>query len=116
MPNYIFLLHEDPSGFQEMSAEEMQAIIKKYSAWSDKMGQSGALIRGEKLQDGTGRVLSKKGDKPSITDGPYTESKEIVGGFFEIQAENYQKAVEIALQCPHLEYGIIEVREIEPVR
>ena len=114
MPNYIFLLHEDPANFQQMSAEDIQAIIKKYTAWSDRMRKAGSLLRGEKLQDGTGRVLRKTGDKPTIIDGPYTESKEVVGGFFEFQAENYEKAVEIARQCPHLEYGAIEIREIEP--
>lgn len=113
MPSYILLLHEDPAVFQQMSAEEMQAIIKKYSTWSDKMRQSGALVRGEKLQDGTGRVLRQVAGQASVSDGPYTESKEVVGGLFEIQAESYEKAIEIALQCPHLEYGTIEVREVE---
>ncbi len=60
------------------------------------MENAGVLTRGEKLQDGTGRVLRRTLDHTSITDGPYTESKEVIGGLFEIQADNYEKAVEAA--------------------
>ena len=113
MPNYVLLLHEDPAVFQDLSADEMQTIIRKYRVWKEKMMQSGSVTAGKKLTDGAGRVLRPGGGQPSISDGPYTESKEVIGGIFEIVAENYDQAVEIARQCPHLEYGTIEVREIE---
>ena len=48
-----------------------------------------------------------------ITDGPFAESKELVGGFFLVNAESYQDAVELCRDCPHLEYGAIEVRRVE---
>lgn len=113
MPNYLLLLHEDPAAFEQVSPEQMQAIIQKYTDWKRRMENAGVLTRGEKLQDGTGRVLRRTSDQTSITDGPYTESKEVIGGLFEIQAESYEKAVEAASGCPHLEYGAIEIREIE---
>jgi hypothetical protein len=115
MPTYLLFLHEDPSVFERVSPEEMQAIIQKYSNWKQRMLDAGALTGGEKLQDGTGRVLRGTGGRPSVTDGPYTESKEIIGGFFEIRAESYEQAVQAASDCPHLEYGAIEIREVEPV-
>ena len=77
------------------------------------MEKAGKLTAGKKLADGEGRVLRRSGGQLSISDGPYTESKEVVGGLFEIVADNYDQAVEIANQCPHLEFGIVEVREIE---
>ncbi len=113
MPNYMLLLHENPESFQDMSADDMQAIVQKYSSWKQKMEQAGKLTAGKKLADGEGRVLRRNGAQLSISDGPYTESKEVVGGLFEIIADNYDQAVEIAGQCPHLEYGTVEVREIE---
>ena len=113
MPNYLLLLHENPESFQDMSADDMQAIIQKYSAWKQQMEKAGKLTAGKKLADGEGRVLRRSGGQLSISDGPYTESKEVVGGLFEIVADNYDQAVEIASQCPHLEFGIVEVREIE---
>jgi hypothetical protein len=113
MPGYLLFLHEDPSAFVNVSPEEMQAIIQKYTAWKTRMQNAGLLSRGEKLQDGTGRVLRRNGGSLDVTDGPYTESKEVIGGLFEINAENYDAAVEAARECPHLEYGTIEIREIE---
>jgi hypothetical protein len=113
MPNYILLLHENPEDFQDMSADEMQAIISKYSAWSQAMAEAGKLVAGKKLADGQGRVLRRVDGAPNISDGPYTESKEVVGGLFEIVADNYDEAVKLALECPHIELGIVEVREVE---
>ncbi len=115
MPNYLLFLREDPSVFEHVSPAEMQAIIQKYSQWKRRMLDAGLLTGGEKLQDGTGRVLRKAAGQTSITDGPYTESKEVIGGLFEIRADNYEAAVAAASDCPHLEYGAIEIREIEPV-
>ena len=115
MPNYLFLLHENPSTLEHVSPEEMQAIIQEYSTWKKRMQSAGVLVRGEKLQDGTGRVLRRASGDLAVMDGPYAESKEIVGGLFEIQAKNYEHAVEAARDCPHLQYGTIEIREIEPV-
>jgi hypothetical protein len=116
MPTYLLLLHEDPSVFERVSPEEMQAIIQKYSSWKQRMMETGALTGGEKLQDGTGKVLRRAGGQVSVTDGPYTESKEVIGGFFQIRADNYEQAVQAANDCPHLEYGTIEIREVEPVK
>lgn len=113
MPNYLLLLHENPASFQDMSADEMQAIIQKYSAWSDHLAQAGKLTGGKKLADGEGRVLRRVNGHTSISDGPYTESKEVIGGLFEIVADNYDQAVAIARECPHLEFGTVEVRAIE---
>lgn len=113
MPNYLLFLHEDPAAFAHVSPEEMQAIIQKYSTWKTRMQTAGILSRGEKLQDGTGRVLRQTAGDISVTDGPYTESKEVIGGLFEIKAENYDAALAAARDCPHLEYGAIEIREIE---
>lgn len=113
MPNYILLLHENPASFQEMSADEMQAIIQKYTAWKDQMVQAGKLTGGTKLTDGEGRVLRRVNGQLNMSDGPYTESKEVIGGLFEIVADNYDQAVAIALECPHMEFGTVEVRQVE---
>lgn len=115
MPNYLLFLYEGADAFSETSPDEMQAIIQKYRDWRLRLQKSGAVVGGEKLQDGTGRVMRRTGGDTSVVDGPYTESKEIIAGFFEIQAENYDQAVEIARDCPHLEYGTIEIREVEMI-
>jgi hypothetical protein len=63
--------------------------------------------------DGEGRVLQKQNGKLSVIDGPFAEAKEVLGGFFVIEAANYDEAVEAAKTCPHMEFGTIEVRQIE---
>lgn len=114
MPQYMLLLHESSTASENISPGEMEAIIKRYTAWSASVAARGHLRGGNKLQDGTGRCLSNAGGKLSVTDGPYAESKEVLGGYFLIEAANYDEAVHVASDCPHLDFGAIEVREIEP--
>ena len=90
----------------------MQATIHKYKAWSAKVAQAGHLRGGEKLADATGRVLRR--GQP-VKDGPYAESKEVVGGYFILEAADYNEAARLASDCPHVEFGTVEIREIEKV-
>ncbi len=115
MPNYMLFLHSEPDSLKETSPAEMQAIIQKYMEWRIRLQQSGLLVGGEKLQDGTGKTLRRAGGKTSVTDGPYTESKEVIAGLFHIQADDYDHAVATASDCPHLKYGTIEIREVEKI-
>ncbi|MCA2964678.1 MAG: transcription initiation protein [Acidobacteriaceae bacterium] len=110
MSKFLLLLH-DPvdSPFLSMSPAEMQAVIERYTAWSAQLAAEGRIAGGNKLQDGTARHVSKLG----VIDGPYPETKEIIGGYFLIEAASYDEAVEIALSCPHVDLGRIEVREVE---
>ena len=113
MNRYLLLLHESSTGFSDISPEEIQGIVNEYKAWSDKMGQAGHLVMGEKLQDGSGRNL-RQGDAGLVVDGPFSETKEVVGGLFLIESRDYDHAVELCSDCPHLKYGgRIEIREIE---
>lgn len=114
MSQYVLLLHDSSTALPAMSAEEMQAIIQRYKAWAGGVAGKGHMRGGQKLQDGTGRVMRAPGGKVEVTDGPYVETKEIIGGFFIIEAENYDQAVALASDCPHLDFGTIEIREVEP--
>jgi hypothetical protein len=114
MPQYMLLLHESATLSPNISAAEIQAIIQRYKAWSGALAAKGHMRGGNKLQDGTGRTLRGSNGSVSVSDGPYAESKELVGGYFLIEAATYDEAVSLAKDCPHLDFGIIEVREIEP--
>jgi hypothetical protein len=117
MPNYVLLLHEAPNqGDDDLSPDEIQELIQRYVAWSQEIRERGHHVGGEKLADEGGRVLSMSGDSPRVIDGPYAEAKEIVGGYFVIQARDYDEAIEVAKGCPHLRKGNrIEVRQIDHV-
>lgn len=115
MPNYLLLLHEEPMDYSQMSPEQIQAVIAEYIAWRHQIEADGKYVGGEKLKDEGGRHLFGTNGSLRVTDGPYTEAKEVIGGFFTISGANYDEAVKTASGCPHLKYGgRIELREIEP--
>ncbi|HEX7151286.1 MAG TPA: YciI family protein [Thermoanaerobaculia bacterium] len=108
MPQYVLMLRDNGSFPEDITPEEIQAILERYSAWREKVGGSG-----QKLRDGQGRIVVRKDNGVSVTDGPYVESKEVIGGYFVIDAADYDEAVRLAGDCPHLDFGSIEIREIE---
>jgi hypothetical protein len=116
MSSFMLLLHTPtlrprPSG---ASAEDFARVTREYIDWADNMRAKGQLKAGNKLTDDAGKVLRTQGGRVSTTDGPFAESKEIVGGFFIIAAGDYREACRIAETCPHLKYGShIEVRQVE---
>lgn len=114
MAQYVLFLHESPGDWEGASPEEMQRVIEKYRAWSQGLMEAGKLREGHKLRDEGGRRLARRGGETAVTDGPYVEAREVVGGLFVVEADGYDEAVEIARGCPHLEHGWIELREIEP--
>jgi len=110
MGKYVLLL--TGGDYQGHSPEEMQKILEKYVAWTNRLRSEGRYHAGEELNN-TGRVLRSQGNR--IVDGPFTETKEAVGGFFLIDANDYNEAVSITSGCPHLEFGgEIEIREVVP--
>jgi hypothetical protein len=108
MPQFMLLLYHDPAGAQSVSPEEMQKAIEKYMAWTKKP----FTVDSKRLAGDVGKVIRAPGGKPRTTDGPYSETKEILGGYYTIEAASYEEAVERALTHPHLEQGgTIEVRQ-----
>lgn len=107
MSQYMLLLYQDNSGLSALSPEEMQQAVQKYVDWTKKS------VLSKRLENDPGRVIRSNGGKPKTSDGPYSETKEIFGGFYTVEAPDYDEAVKIAMTNPHLEYGgTIEVRRI----
>ena len=114
MPQYMLLLHDSGTFPPDMSPEDIQAIIGRYVEWRARLQQSGHKVSGHKLRDGEGRVMTGTVGAPKVTDGPYAESREVIGGLFVIDARDYDEAIALARDCPHLDFGTIEIRQIEP--
>lgn len=114
MKQFILLLHEQADEIDEMSPEEMQANIARYSAWAQSLGEKNRFVGGEKLADDGGRILRTANGGMIVSDGPYSETKDVVGGYFIIRAADYAEAEDIARTCPHAERGWpIEIRHLE---
>ncbi len=114
MPSYMLLVYNDPADWKKMSPEEMQKALQRFLAWRQKLRSENILVGGAKLRDDAGKLL-RKSDGVRVTDGPYSETREVLGGYFTIDAANYDAAVERTRDCPALDFGgTIEVREVEP--
>ena len=114
MARFMLVLYDDPSQFRDVTPQQMQDIIQKYMAWSETMRSQDRLLGGEKLGDEGGKRLSPRSGKTTVVDGPYSESKEVIGGYYLLQANDYDEAVKLAKTCPHLEFGgTIDVRRID---
>lgn len=95
---------------QDASPEELQANMNKWFAWVEKLNKEGRYVSGEALLPGGKLVKSKN----VSSDGPYTEGKELVGGFFVLNAANLEEAESIAKnEYPDFEYGgTVQVRPV----
>ena len=114
MPNYMLLLHERPTDFSQFSPEQIEAVIGEYVAWRKKIEAEGRFVSSDKLKDEGGRHLTGANGDFRVTDGPFAEAKEVIGGYFTITADDYDEAIDISKGCPHLKYGgRIELREVE---
>jgi hypothetical protein len=91
MAQFMMLLHESTTGMDGLSPEEIQKIVERYQAWSAKIAEGGKLVGGQKLADEPGRHMQLANGKVAVRDGPYAESKEIIGGFFIIEAADYSR-------------------------
>ncbi len=114
MAEFVLLLRENPQHFRSLSATEMQAIVERYTAWADKLGASGRLVAGHKLRDDGGLHVRRGSAGVVASSGPYAEAQDIVSGFFIVTAPSLAQAQQLVADCPHLDFGWIELREIEP--
>jgi hypothetical protein len=104
------LLFRNVEWHRDLSPEEIQKTMGQWTAWFDRLVAQGKCKGGHPLL-ATGAVVSGKAG--TVSDGPYAESKEAVGGYFYLQVESMEEALDIARDCPALAYGIsVEVRPI----
>jgi hypothetical protein len=78
MASFMLIARDGPQDFADVSPEDMQRIIEKYVAWGTKLEEAGKKRAGSKLRDGEGRVLRGDSGKLTVTDGPFSETKETV--------------------------------------
>lgn len=94
-----------------LSPEQMQTMLQEYRAYIQRLRDGGHFIAGEPLEE-AGRVLSGERGR-RVTDGPFTETKEAVGGYFLVRAQDLEEAVELSRDCPIFAHGgELEVRPI----
>lgn len=110
---YACLIYGDEKSWETMSAAEAQAHMGEYFAFTEGIRGSGHYLGGEALQPvATATTVRVRGGKVDTTDGPFAETKEQLGGFYLIKAENLDEAIAIAARIPGARLGSVEVRPI----
>jgi hypothetical protein len=111
---YLCLAYEAETTFNAMLRSEWDALREETLAYVESLQQSGHLIRTNALQSArTAATLRVRNGKLSVTDGPFIETKEQLGGFFLIEARDINEAIAVASKWPGARFGDIEVRPIE---
>jgi hypothetical protein len=113
-PFMLLFRNAGPDTHAHLSAEERAEMARRWNAWYDGLAAAGKVDHGQPLAL-NGRVVSgRRGER--VTDGPFAETKEVVGGYFLLRVADIDEATAIARQCPGLELGLtVEVRPVAAV-
>ena len=112
---YLLLIYSNESQWRTLSEAERDSMLKEYMDFSKSIAQSGHYRSGNELHPITKATTVRVRDKKRlVTDGPFAETKEQLGGYYLIEAKDLDEAVEIAARIPSVRFGSIEVRPIVP--
>ena len=103
---YLLLIHDDPADYYD-------GLYEEYGAYTEALQASGALVGANQLQPAdTATTVRVRNDETLVTDGPFIETKEVLGGYYLIEVESLDEALEWAAKIPSARYGHIEVRPV----
>ena len=110
---YVLLIYENEKVWADMSEAEKGASMNGYMEFTKSAKTSGAMLGGEPLQPvATAKSVRVRNGKTVVTDGPFAETKEQLGGFYLVEAKSDAEAHEIASRIPGAKTGTIEVRPV----
>jgi hypothetical protein len=110
---YLILIYSDEQADAQVSKEEQEAWMGKYNAYTQALVQGGVMKGGEALHPtSTATTVRVKNGKTVTTHGPFAETKEQLGGFYMVECNNLDEAIEWAAKCPGARVGSIEVRPV----
>ena len=110
----LILRGDVQADYSKFTPDDFARILGEYEAWAKKLAAAGRLEAGKKLMDEGGKVIWPRGSKKvDVKDGPYVESKEVVGGYYLLKADSYEHAVQLCEGHPNLQFGSIEIRQVD---
>jgi hypothetical protein len=108
---FICLGYADPSVFSSMSKEETEKAMEECFTYDDELRRGGHFVGGEALQETTSAVTIRHGAKGvEVTDGPYAETKEYLGGILILEARDLNHAIALMSKHPGVRFGPFEIR------
>jgi hypothetical protein len=110
---YLLLIYGDESTWKEASDEERAETHAAYGTVMAQMEENGVMLGGAELRGSdTATTVRVRGGERQLTDGPFAETKEVLGGYFLVECEDVDEAIEWAARIPTAAYGSIEVRPL----
>jgi len=114
---YILLIHDEEKAWEQMSEDEKNAVMSEYRKFSEAIQSSGHYITGAQLQPvSTATSVRIRDGKRLVTDGPFAETREQLGGYYLVEAKDLDEAIALAARIPSAKMGTIEVRPLVPPR
>ena len=111
---YMLLIYTDESGWGNLSEADQQAEMGKWYGYTEEMRAAGVSDQGEALQPtATATSVREDGGEPLLTDGPFAETKEQLGGYYILNVADLDEAINWAHKCPAAPVGTIELRPIQ---
>ena len=113
MPQYMLLIYDDPATGPAEGSPEAQAEFQNWMAYSQAMSEAGAMQSGAALQPiATATTVRVRGGERVVSAGPFAETKELLGGYYILEAPDLDAALDWAAKAPHIEHGSVEVRPV----
>ena len=109
---YMALIYGDQSAWDEFSPAEKESAYEQYRAFSKEVREAGVLVGGDELASTREATTVRVRDETLVTDGPYAEVKEALGGYFVFECGSMDEAVDYAAKIPGTEHGAVEVRPV----
>lgn len=113
---FMVLIYNDTAVHDALPAGEADAMMRECFAHADELRRDGHLIESQMLEDaGTAKSLRVRNGRLTATDGPFSEAKEVLGGFNLIEADDMEEALRIAAHFPWARTGCVEVRPVRDI-
>ena len=110
---YIVLIYGSEKGWSSMSKAGVEQMYAEYRKYSEDLAKAGVIRGGSELKPtSTATTVRVRGGKRQVTDGPFAETKEQLGGFYLVEATDLNDAIQVAARIPGARIGSIEVRPI----
>ena len=110
---YLCLIYENEKAWEELPPAETEAVMSEYFQFTEDIRKNGKYVAGEALYPtASATTVRLRNGKVSTTDGPFMETKEQLGGFYLIEANDLNEAIQVAARIPSARFGGIEVRPV----
>ena len=110
---YMLLIYGDEQRWESVAREDLEAVYAEYGRFTDDLREQGKLVSADELQPtATATSVRVRDEETLVTDGPFADTKEVLGGYYLIEAESLDEAIEWAARIPSARDGVIEVRPV----